>query len=73
MATTPSKKRKPISYVPTDASELYPSEDGKPMAVSDYHRKLLIWVLQALEAHFAENRRRSCTTPRRTRTLTSTP
>ena len=49
MTTRPSKKRKPISYVPTDASELYPSEDGKPMAVSDYHRKLLIWVLQALE------------------------
>ena len=55
MATRPSKKRKPISYVPTDTSELYPSEDGKPMAVSDYHRQLLIWVLQALEAHFAGN------------------
>ena len=44
-----------ISYAPTDDIDLYPSEDGKPMAASDYHLRLLIWTLQALEAHFAQN------------------
>ena len=44
-----------IPYVPTDDVDLYPSEDGKPMAASDYHLRLLIWTLQALEAHFAQN------------------
>ncbi len=44
-----------IPYVPTDGTVFYPDTDGKPMAVSDYHRKLLTWTLQALEAHFAQN------------------
>ena len=44
-----------ISYAPTDDIDLYPSEDGKPMAASDYHLRLLIWTLQALDAHFAQN------------------
>ena len=44
-----------IPYVPTDDIDLYPSEDGKPIAASDYHLRLLIWTLQALEAHFAQN------------------
>ena len=44
-----------ISYVPTDGAIHYPAEDGEPMAASDYHLKLLIWTLQALEAHFAQN------------------
>ena len=44
-----------IPYAPTDDTDLYPAEDGKPMAVSDYHRRLLIWTLQTLEAHFAQN------------------
>jgi Uma2 family endonuclease len=44
-----------IPYAPTDDIDLYPSEDGKPMAASDYHLKLLIWTLQALEAHFEQN------------------
>ena len=44
-----------IPYAPTDDVDLYPSEDGKPMAASDYHLRLLIWTLQALEAHFAQN------------------
>ncbi|RKU28381.1 hypothetical protein C6497_09170 [Candidatus Poribacteria bacterium] len=44
-----------ISYVPTDDANLYPSEDGKPVAASDYHLKLLIWTLQALQTHFAQN------------------
>ena len=29
MATTPNKKVPPIPYAPTDASDLYPAEDGK--------------------------------------------
>ena len=41
-----------IPYVPTDGTVHYPEEDGKPMAASDYHLRLLIWTLQALEAHF---------------------
>ncbi len=43
-----------IPYAPTDDRDLYPSEDGKPMAASDYHLRLLIRTLQALEAHFAQ-------------------
>lgn len=44
-----------VPYAPTGDIDLYPSEDGKPMAVSDYHRRLLIWTLLALEAHFVNN------------------
>ena len=43
-----------IPYAPTDATTFYPETDGEPMAASDYHRRLLVWTLQALEAHFAE-------------------
>ncbi len=43
-----------IPYVPTDAAKLYPETDGKPMAATDLHRALLIWTLQALEAHFSQ-------------------
>ena len=43
-----------IPYAPTDAATFYPETDGEPMAASDYHRRLLVWTLQALEAHFAE-------------------
>ncbi len=51
----PYTKDTTISYVPTDGAIHYPAEDGEPMAASDYHLKLLIWTLQALEAHFAQN------------------
>ena len=54
MASTYTKGTS-IPYVPTDAANFYPETDGKPMAASDYHRRLLIWTLQALEAHFAQN------------------
>ena len=50
----PYSKGTSIPYVPTDAANLYPETDGKPMAASDYHRRLLIWTLQALEKHFAQ-------------------
>ena len=43
-----------IPYVPTDTEAFYPDTDGKPMAASDLHRRLLTWTLHALEAHFAE-------------------
>ncbi len=43
-----------IRYVPTDVDDLYPETDGKPMAATDIHRRILIWVLQVLEAHFAK-------------------
>ncbi len=51
----PYTKGPSIPYVPTDDAIFYPHTDGEPMAVSDYHRHSLIWTLQALEAHFAQN------------------
>ena len=54
MATTPSPKGHRIPYAPTDASDLYPAEDGKPMAVSDYHRRILIRTLGVIEEHFRQ-------------------
>ena len=44
-----------IPYVPTDDAIIYPHSDGEPMAVSDLHRQSLIWTLQALDTHFAQN------------------
>lgn len=43
-----------IPYVPTNSDIYYPDSDGKPMAVSDLHRRLFFWTLQALETHFSE-------------------
>ena len=43
-----------IRYAPTEDDELYPDSDGKPMAVSDLHRRILMRTLQALDAHFEE-------------------
>ena len=54
MATTPHTKVPPIPYAPADASDLYPAEDGKPMAVSDYHRRILMRTIQVLEEYFAQ-------------------
>ena len=42
-----------IPYAPTDTTDLYPETDGKPMAASDLHLEILIWLLQTLKAHFA--------------------
>ena len=42
-----------MSYAPTDIADLYPETDGKPMAASDFHLEILIWLLQTLRAHFA--------------------
>ena len=46
--------RRNIFYAPTDTIDLYPDTDGKPMAASDYHLEILIWLILALRAHFAE-------------------
>ncbi len=43
-----------ISYAPTDTADLYPDTDGKPMAASDLHLEILIWLIQALREHFAD-------------------
>ncbi len=45
--------RRNISYAPTDTADLYPDTDGKPMAASDLHLEILIWLIQALREHFA--------------------
>ncbi|MDE0682121.1 MAG: hypothetical protein OXI63_04320 [Candidatus Poribacteria bacterium] len=39
-----------IPYAPTDATDLYPETDGQPIAASDLHREILIWLLQSLES-----------------------
>ena len=43
-----------ISYAPTETADLYPDTDGKPMAASDYHLEILIWLILSLRAYFAE-------------------
>ena len=43
-----------MPYAPTDTSDLYPETDGEPMAASDLHLEILIWLLQALRAYFSE-------------------
>ncbi len=44
-----------IPYAPTDTADLYPDTDGEPMAASDLHMEILIWLLQTLKAHFARS------------------
>ena len=46
--------RRNLPYAPTDTADLYPDTDGKPMAASDLHLEILIWLLQTLKAHFAQ-------------------
>ena len=43
--------RKKIMSAPTP---FYPSSDGKPMAETDWHRKLLMELLQIIDHHFRE-------------------
>ena len=43
-----------VPYAPTDTVDLYPETDGKPMAASDLHLEILIWLIQALREHFAD-------------------
>ena len=48
-------KAEQIASVPTDRAIFYPDADGKPMAVSDLHRRILTRTLQTLDAHFEEH------------------
>ena len=50
----PDTNRINISYAPTDTADLYPDTDGEPMAASDLHLEILIWLILALREHFAE-------------------
>ena len=43
------RKENHIPSVPTDETVFYPEENGKPMAVSDLHRQILMRTLQVLE------------------------
>ena len=43
-----------LGYVPTEEHSLYPETDGKPMAASDDHRRVLIGILRGLEAFFGD-------------------
>ena len=43
-----------VPYAPTDTVDLYPETDGEPMAASDFHLEILIWLFQTLKAHFAQ-------------------
>jgi Uma2 family endonuclease len=43
-----------IPSVPTDGAIFYPDADGKPMAVSDLHRRILTRTLETLDAHFEQ-------------------
>ncbi len=44
-------ERNTVPYAPPDKI-VYPDTDGEPMAASDLHRDILVWILQALRHHF---------------------
>ena len=48
-------KGKQPGSAPTQDSQLYPDTDGKPMAASDDHRRVLMRILRVLEAFFSAN------------------
>ncbi len=48
------KNGRDMPYAPTDAVDIYPDTDGEPMAASDLHLEILIWLIQALRAYFSE-------------------
>ena len=43
-----------LGYVPTEEHSLYPETDGKPMAASDDHRRVLIGILRGLESFLGD-------------------
>ena len=49
--TTYTDGRK-IAAVQTDTPIFYPDTDGKPMAASDHHRRILNRTIETLEAHY---------------------
>lgn len=48
------ENRGDLGSAPTQDSQLYPETDGKPMAASDEHRRVLMNLLRLLEAFFAQ-------------------
>ncbi len=46
--------RRKISAVQTDTPIFYPDTDGKPMAASDRHRRILNCTIETLEAHYKQ-------------------
>lgn len=52
METYPTSAR--IPHAPTEATDLYPESDGKPMAETDFHIQAIIRIRQILEAHFQD-------------------
>ena len=48
------ENRGDLGSAPTQDSQLYPDTDGKPMAASDEHRRVLMNLLRRLEAFFAQ-------------------
>lgn len=51
MQNYPNQSKIPYALTETD---LYPETDGKPMAVSDMHRRILTRIIQTLENHFTQ-------------------
>ncbi len=49
---TDSTDDRKISAVPADTPIFYPDTDGKPMAASDRHRRILNCTIETLEAHY---------------------
>ena len=43
---------KKIRSLPTERTVIYPESDGKPMAETDIHRKLMTHLIEMLENHF---------------------
>ena len=50
-----NQNQRHIPYAPTETTDLYPDSDGKPMAVSDLHRRILMRTIQVLETYYKEN------------------
>ena len=44
--------RRNMPYAPTDTADLYPETDGEPMAASDFHLEILIWLFADAESAF---------------------
>jgi len=56
MSTLISPPIKPLR-LPYDSEDYLPESDGRPMAETDRHRKLMLGLLHALEERFRKNRR----------------
>ncbi|MCZ6679286.1 MAG: Uma2 family endonuclease, partial [Candidatus Poribacteria bacterium] len=50
------KASETLRSLPTERTDIYPESDGKPMAETDIHRKLMNDVIEMLENHFRARR-----------------